>query len=118
MDKFDESLASDLKLYEALEKQRSEADEKLIADQLDMTLEEMMERDAKTPKFIIPPLKPNQTKGTEKISIRIPRWLLATFRAESARTGKGYQTLMNEKLIQAINITNTLELRAGTEGHR
>jgi uncharacterized protein (DUF4415 family) len=58
------------------------------------------------PKFINLPLKPNQTKGTETISIRIPRWLIATFRAESERTGKDYQTLMTEKLIQAINISN------------
>ena len=44
------------------------------------------------------PFKPNQTMNTEKISIRISCSNLHRFKAEAARLGIGYQTLINSHL--------------------
>jgi uncharacterized protein (DUF4415 family) len=65
----------------------------------DLNFEELLEYIANSPPPpISPPLKPNQTWSTEKISIRVPRYILDHFRAESDRLGLGYQTLMNQQL--------------------
>jgi uncharacterized protein (DUF4415 family) len=44
------------------------------------------------------------TKGKSRITIYIDDPILAAFKAESARTGVGYQTLINEALAQHIGI--------------
>ena len=40
------------------------------------------------------------TRGKTRITIYIDDQILAAFKAESARTGTGYQTLINEALAQ------------------
>lgn len=40
------------------------------------------------------------TKGKTRITIYIDDQILAAFKAESARTGLGYRTLINEALAQ------------------
>jgi len=42
------------------------------------------------------------TKGKSRITIYIDDRILAAFKAESARTGTGYQTLINEALAQHV----------------
>ena len=42
------------------------------------------------------------TKGKTRITIYIDDQILAAFKAESARKGTGYQTLINEALAQHI----------------
>jgi uncharacterized protein (DUF4415 family) len=42
------------------------------------------------------------TKGKSRITIYIDDRILAAFKAESARKGIGYQTLINEALAQHI----------------
>ena len=42
------------------------------------------------------------TKGKTRITIYIDDQVLAAFKAESARKGVGYQTLINETLAQHI----------------
>jgi uncharacterized protein (DUF4415 family) len=42
------------------------------------------------------------TTGKSRITIYIDDQVLAAFKAESARTGTGYQTLINEALTQHI----------------
>ncbi len=42
------------------------------------------------------------TKGKTRITIYIDDQILAAFKAESARTGIGYQTLINEALAQHV----------------
>lgn len=70
----------------------------------DLTFDELMEHIANSPQSpISQPLKPNQTLGTEKISIRIPRYILDHFRAEAIRTGTGYQTLINMQLNEIFS---------------
>ena len=48
------------------------------------------------------PYKPNQTMNTEKISIRISCSNLYRFKAEAARLGIGYQTLINSHLNKSF----------------
>jgi len=45
------------------------------------------------------------TKGKTRITIYIDDQILAAFKAQSARTGVGYQTLINEALAQHIGTT-------------
>lgn len=45
------------------------------------------------------------TRGKTRITIYIDDQTLAAFKAESARTGTGYQTLINEALAQHIGST-------------
>jgi uncharacterized protein (DUF4415 family) len=42
------------------------------------------------------------TKGKTRITIYIDDKIVAAFKAESARTGIGYQTLINEALAQYL----------------
>jgi uncharacterized protein (DUF4415 family) len=42
------------------------------------------------------------TTGKNRITIYLDDQILAAFKAESARTGTGYQTLINEALAQHI----------------
>jgi len=42
------------------------------------------------------------TTGKTRITIYLDDQILATFKAESGRTGTGYQTLINEALAQHI----------------
>jgi uncharacterized protein (DUF4415 family) len=64
-----------------------------------LSIEEIIEYVKNSPPQVFsPPLKPNQTWGTEKISIRVPRYILDHYRAEAIRTGIGYQTLINTQL--------------------
>jgi uncharacterized protein (DUF4415 family) len=64
-----------------------------------LSIEEIIELVNNSPPTVFsPPLKPNQTWGTEKISIRVPRYILDHYRAEAIRTGIGYQTLINMQL--------------------
>lgn len=44
------------------------------------------------------------TKGKTRITIYLDDPILAAFKAESARTGTGYQTLINEALAQHIGL--------------
>jgi uncharacterized protein (DUF4415 family) len=53
------------------------------------------------------------TKGKTRITIYIDDQILAAFKAKSARTGIGYQTLINDALAQHIGISEkpvTVEL--------
>jgi len=45
-----------------------------------------------------------RTKGKTRITIYIDDRIVAAFKAESARTGTGYQTLINEALAQHIGV--------------
>ena len=69
----------------------------------DLNFDELMQHIANSPPSPVNlPLKPNQTLGTEKISIRIPRYILDHFRAEAIRTGTGYQKLINMQLNEVF----------------
>jgi uncharacterized protein (DUF4415 family) len=46
------------------------------------------------------------TKGKTRITIYIDDQILAAFKSESARTGTGYQTLMNDALAQHVGIAD------------
>lgn len=68
-----------------------------------LSIEEINELIRKSPPSIVSqPLKPNQTLGTEKISIRVPRYILDHYRAEAVRIGMGYQTLINQQLNEVF----------------
>ncbi|MHB8813724.1 MAG: BrnA antitoxin family protein [Steroidobacteraceae bacterium] len=43
------------------------------------------------------------SRGKTRITIYLDDAILERFKAESARTGKGYQTLINEALAQNVN---------------
>lgn len=43
------------------------------------------------------------SRGKTRITIYLDDTILERFKAESARTGKGYQTLINEALAQNVN---------------
>jgi predicted DNA binding CopG/RHH family protein len=45
------------------------------------------------------------TKGKTRITMYIDDQILAAFKAESARTGIGYQTLINQALGQQVGVT-------------
>lgn len=47
---------------------------------------------------ISPPLTVNQTTATEKISIRLPHWVLETFKKMAEARGVKYQTYINQIL--------------------
>lgn len=47
---------------------------------------------------ISPPLTVNQTTATEKISIRLPHWVLETFKQMAEARGVKYQTYINQIL--------------------
>jgi uncharacterized protein (DUF4415 family) len=44
------------------------------------------------------------TKGKTRVTMYLDDKIVAAFKAESARTGTGYQTLINEALAQHIGI--------------
>lgn len=68
-----------------------------------LNMEEVNELIANSPPLVVsPPLKPNQTMGSEKISIRLPRHIIEYFRAEAVNTGLGYQTLINIHLNEVV----------------
>lgn len=55
-----------------------------------------------------PPQTAGQTPYTERISIRIPRWLLAELRRKAAERGLPYQTFINEVLAQhAVSVRDS-----------
>lgn len=47
---------------------------------------------------VSPPLKDSQTTSTEKISIRLPHWVLETFKQMAEARGVKYQTYINQIL--------------------
>lgn len=53
------------------------------------------------------PLNARDTLYSQKISIRVPRYILDHFRAESIRTGIGYQTLINVQLNEIFSNPKT-----------
>jgi predicted DNA binding CopG/RHH family protein len=68
-----------------------------------LSIEEIIELIRNSPPQVFsPPLKPNQTTSTEKISIRIPRYILEYFREQSKNKGVGYQTLINMQLNEVF----------------
>lgn len=46
--------------------------------------------------------KPLPASGTQPISIRVPVWVLRSFREQAAKTGISYQTLMNQWLKTGV----------------
>lgn len=83
-------------------------DADLTLEIADMSFEELLQHIANAPPLVVSaPLKPNQTWGTEKISIRVPRYILDHFREEAIRTGIGYQTLINMQLNEIFDKPKT-----------
>ena len=59
---------------------------------------ELIERAVSGDTPISPPLKPNKTTGSEKISLRIPHHVLSTLKAQALQRGEPYQTYINHIL--------------------
>lgn len=79
------------------------SEEDLTSELLNLNFEQLMKHIANSPSLTVNlPLKPNQTWGTEKISIRVPRYILNHFRAEALKTSMGYQTLINMQLNEVF----------------
>ena len=58
----------------------------------------LLERAANGDTPLSPPLKPNQTTGSEKISLRIPHHVLSKIKAQAFQSGEPYQTYINQIL--------------------
>lgn len=79
------------------------SDSDLTSELDNLSIEEINELVKNSPPLVVSqPLKPNQTWGTEKISIRIPRYTIDYYRGEAIRTGVGYQTLINRQLNEVF----------------
>ncbi len=60
------------------------------------------------------------TEGKTCIAINLDNWILERFKAESARTGTGYQTLINKPLAQSVgqcDVTVTTKQVRGAANH-